>query len=396
MRLREHEAVLSKSDQFMVDPRLLKVDPSYNVRDLGAPDERAALDELKEQIRASGVRTALEIRIQGQDVFIVAGHRRHKVVMELIAEGEPIQKIPATQEPAGTGEADRVANLVISNSGKPLTPLQVAEVVRRLLAFGWEKSQVAKRLGWKSTTSVNQYLDMLAMPEQVKEHVRKGEISATLARNIAKGVDPKFAAELIEKNLEENKRITGSRKRSTKVTAKTIKRDAAPGFAKGGSFMVPLCDETHEAPQQQEREHVEPQSLSATADAHPVSAPAAAAVAAPAEPLSGIPENRVEPPRGDPASDQGVVRIGEYVADYGPLPNWKKVVADALLPFARCSELNDLNERDDDDVLEIPVRDVKRAAAAWFALTGLSQTGNGALTHQPSDDDDEQQDRSAA
>src|SRR4051812_6594924 len=196
MMLRDHPGVQGKRDAYPFDPRQLKIDPHYNVRRLDTPEAREKLAELKESIRANGIKVPLEVRFDGKDVWVVAGHRRHAAVMELIAEGEPIETVLTIHEAKGTNDAERVLNLITSNSGEPLKPLEVAEVVRRLVAFGWENTQIAKRLGWKSASSVNQYLDMVAMPEGVKEHVRKGDISASLARNIAKGVDPKEAEDL--------------------------------------------------------------------------------------------------------------------------------------------------------------------------------------------------------
>lgn len=222
MQFRDHPGVQGKRDAYPFDPRLLKIEPNYNVRDLDTDED---LGELKESIRANGVRVPLEVRLAGEDVFVVAGHRRHRAVMELIAEGEEIKSVPVMPEPKGTNDAERVVNLVVSNSGKPLKPLEIAEVVRRLSAFGWEKGQIARRLGWKSSASVDQHLDLLALSEPIKQHVRNGEISATLAKNIAKGVDPKFAEDLIKANLEENRKIKGKR---AKVTPKQIKRDAKP------------------------------------------------------------------------------------------------------------------------------------------------------------------------
>jgi ParB/RepB/Spo0J family partition protein len=229
MQFRDHPGVQGKRDAYPFDPRLLKIDASYNVRDLDAADERADLDELKESIRANGVRVPLEVRLVDEDVFVVAGHRRHKAVMELIAEGEEIKAVPVMPEPKHTSDVDRIINLVVSNSGKPLKPLEVAEVVRRLVAFGWDHGQIAKRLGWKSTSSVTKHLDLIKLPEGVKEQVRENVISATEAarvvRNLPKGVSPERAEELIKANQEENRKLGVGLRRQNKVTARTLARD---------------------------------------------------------------------------------------------------------------------------------------------------------------------------
>src|SRR4051812_49416305 len=121
MRLREHSAIRSKYDAFKIDPRKLKVDPAYNVRDMNAPDTKEHVANLKALILANeGVHTPLEVRMDGDKIVIVAAHCRHAAVMELIREGHAIEAVPCVQEAPGTNEEDRVANLVVSNSGKPL------------------------------------------------------------------------------------------------------------------------------------------------------------------------------------------------------------------------------------------------------------------------------------
>lgn len=243
MRFREHAAVQSKNDYFMVDPRKLKIDENYNCRDMQSKDTREHIAALKSSIVVNGVKVPLEVRMDDHDrIYIVAGHCRHAAVMEAIKDGAEIVAVPCMLEPARTSEADRAVNLIVSNSGKPLAPLEIAAVVKRLVNFGWKEKDIAERLGWKSTNTVKQHLDLLALPEPVKEHVRAGNVSATTARQIAKGVDPVEAEKMIQANLEENRRIKGTRQRSTKVTRKTIARDkpkAKPQEAKSDSATPP-------------------------------------------------------------------------------------------------------------------------------------------------------------
>lgn len=234
MQIREHPGVQGKRDFYPFDPRLLKIDASFNVRDLDAPDERPELDELKQQIRESGVRVPLEIRLVGEDVVIAAGHRRHKVVMELIAEGVEIETVPVIHEPKYINDADRDLGLIISNSGKPLSSLQKAAVVRRLMAHGWDEKKIAGKTGL-SVATINNLVKVEALPEAVKEQVKQGDISASLAvktvNNLPAGTDPAVAAEMIRANKEENKRFGVGAKNNHKVTPKTInrgKKDARP------------------------------------------------------------------------------------------------------------------------------------------------------------------------
>lgn len=223
-QLRDHDSIQAKRDFFMVDPRKLSVDPTYNVRDLTTPDAREGLDELKAMVRADGVQIPLVVRMVGDDLTIVQGHRRHTVVMELIAEGEDIRAIPAIAEPKGVNDADRTFDLLRSNSGQPLAPLEIAEVVKRLINYGWTEAQIAQRRGWKSTQTVTNYLSMLEMPEKMKEHVKNGHVSATLAREITKTKDGEEADQVIREQLEVRK----ANGKKAKVTRKAITRTREP------------------------------------------------------------------------------------------------------------------------------------------------------------------------
>jgi ParB/RepB/Spo0J family partition protein len=179
MQLRD---IGTKSDFYKIDPRKLQVDPGYNIRDLETPDAKAKLLDLARSIASEGVKQPLVVRLKGDDVFVVAGHRRRAATLIAIDElGAEIAAIPCIAEPKGTSEADRCADLITSNSGEPLTPLEIAAVVKRLTGFGWEPENIAKRLGWASKQTVENYLTLLSAPQDVQDMVRKGELSATTA-----------------------------------------------------------------------------------------------------------------------------------------------------------------------------------------------------------------------
>ena len=127
------DAAIKRVDMYQFDPRMIEVDPGYNVRvfDAANDEDDAAL---KESIRASGVRTPLTIRSKGDVVYVVAGHRRLAAVKELIAEGAAdIRAIPCLPEPKNTNAEERTLDLIRSNQGRPLTAMQRAEVMVRLV-----------------------------------------------------------------------------------------------------------------------------------------------------------------------------------------------------------------------------------------------------------------------
>ena len=171
-QLRDHDAIQAKRDFFMVDPRKLSVDPTYNVRDLTTPDAREGLDELKAMVRADGVQVPLVVRLIGDDLTIVQGHRRHTVVMELIAEGEDIKAIPAIAEAKGVNDADRTFDLLRSNSGQPLAPLEIAEVVKRLYEEFRETGELAE-VAFEEFMKLAVPTIVVVGPEEIQRYVER-------------------------------------------------------------------------------------------------------------------------------------------------------------------------------------------------------------------------------
>ncbi len=258
MRLREHPAVRGKRDAYPLDPRLLKIDPSYNVRDLTTPDAKAKLAELKESIRANGVRVPLEIRLQDDDIFVVAGHRRHAAVMELIAEGEDIKSVLTIAEPDGTNDAERALGLVVSNSGVPLTQLEISEVVRRLVAYGWDKAQIAKRMGWKSVATVTQKLDNLAIPHDLQVAAKRTGTATTTLRQSVETIGAEATRKIMEDNEAQGKktrprdirRASGKDKPKPKTEArKTAARQPEPKLEHPASEHHPDTRTTEREPE---------------------------------------------------------------------------------------------------------------------------------------------------
>ena len=173
------DSAIHRVDMYQFDPARIEVEPGYNIRAFNsAADEDDAA--LKESIRASGVRIPLTIRTKGDLVFVVAGHRRLAAVKELIAEGEEIRAVPCLPEAKGTTEADRQLDLIRSNQGKPLTPMQRAEVIKRLVGFGWDEAEIATKIGC-SRSHVADMLTLSGAEQDVRQMVQSGEIAATTA-----------------------------------------------------------------------------------------------------------------------------------------------------------------------------------------------------------------------
>lgn len=359
MQLRAFEGVGGKRDQYQIDPRQLKVRAGFNIRDLSTPSAREKLDVLKAQIKAEGVLEAIEIEFDGVTPWINEGHRRHMVVMELIAEGHEFKTVPCIQERGNLKEDKRTLHMLMRKK-EDYEPLEYAAGIARMIeVYGWDKSDLAISLGFQSKASIEHYMKMLALPDPVQEHIRQGDVSPSLALKMMKE-EPDKVAEMIRANKEENKRLgVGSRmKQKHKVTPKTIKRDhpkQKPGATENDRREGAISSEgqTPEAPSEINPVNASgPTTPTTQAGAGPAREAPSPGDDAPAPGLS-------EDPRLPPAPQ----------LQMPPRQNVKSLV-DALEPFARLAHQYDFNEKSDDDLAEVSFRDLKRAWVAFAAATG--------------------------
>lgn len=217
-----------RSDLLQINPELIGVDPDYNVRKFDAandPEDAA----LVESIRHNGIRTPLTVRLMGERVVVVAGHRRLAAVTLLNAAGSEIKTLPCMPEQRGTTVEDRDLDLITSNSGKPLTELQRAAVFVRLLRHGWSESEIAKRVGVTEQTVRNQ-IAIHELPTPIKHMVEAEEVSASLAVQVVRS-EGEAAPAVLEEALEIAK-AEGKDKATAKSVAKVETKGAAKKAAK--------------------------------------------------------------------------------------------------------------------------------------------------------------------
>ena len=149
--------------------------------------------------------------------YLSDGHCRLAAVKLAMSKGADIKSIPCRVEERYSNDADRVLAMIVRNSGKPLTPLEKASVVKRLVAFGWAESDIAKKTGI-SRQYVGKLLQMEAMPEELKGMVKEGTVSASVAVETCREHGPEEAVKVIAEAAP--KKETGRRKK--KVTKKVL------------------------------------------------------------------------------------------------------------------------------------------------------------------------------
>lgn len=215
------EVGASSSDLWMVPYEDIRVIPGFNVRVRNAEYE-AHVRNIKDSIIANGYYRdkPLEGYVAKEDgknvIYVTGGHTRHEAAGLAIEEGHPLEALPVIVKPAGTSQEDLTVALVTGNSGRPLTPIEMAIVVKRLQGFGLDTKTIANRLGY-GKKYIEDLLTLLSAPAAVRKLVEQGKVSATLALSELK----KDASGAAKKLTEAAKTVEATGK--TKVTKKALK-----------------------------------------------------------------------------------------------------------------------------------------------------------------------------
>lgn len=220
-----------KSEINKVDPRLLVITDGWNTR-----DESEALnehiDQLAQSIAEIGVRKPIEVKLENGKLIVKDGHCRTRATMRAIDHYKAdIKTVPVISVDRYASDEDLILNQVVSNSGKPLTNMEEAKVYKKLLDFGWNQSDIAKKVG-KTPGRISQILDLLTMPNSVQAAVISGAVSASLAQQTVKSAEtPQQAAQSLQDAV--NKAAAQGRK---------VKRDDIPVIKPQGNLVKNAFD----------------------------------------------------------------------------------------------------------------------------------------------------------
>jgi ParB family chromosome partitioning protein len=141
--------------------------------------DESAIEELAESIRAQGVIQPLVVArdLQGEGYVIVAGERRWRASRRAGLESVPV----VVREVANDRELLELA-LVENLQRSDLNPLEEAEAYQALQEkFSLSQEEIATRVG-KARTTVTNALRLLRLPEEVRDLLRAGHLSAGQAR----------------------------------------------------------------------------------------------------------------------------------------------------------------------------------------------------------------------
>lgn len=203
---------VSKVTSFAVDPRSLEVEEGFNARPLNL--EHVA--QMSLAYRNGAVFPPLEVRVDDGRILIVDGHHRHAAALDAISTGADVKALDCRQFRGG--DADRVAHMITSAGGLPLTPLQLGIQLRKLIGFGWSEKQIADRIG-KSVEHVKNTILLAEANSDVHKAVNAGEVSSTTAAALVKKHGSK-AGKVIQEGVAKAK-ASGKTKATPKMFAES-------------------------------------------------------------------------------------------------------------------------------------------------------------------------------
>jgi ParB/RepB/Spo0J family partition protein len=196
------DGFMGRGDIFRVNPQAIKVMGGWNPRKIFT-----GIEELRDSIISEGVKRPIEIYKTKDGVLELRdGERRLRATLMAIAEGYPIESIPALIVKKGTSESDQLIGALVANTGEPLTATDQAAGFRRLRNWGVSVVDIAKRVG-VSETMVRERLELANVAPVVSKAVDAGVVSIKEARKISKDADGKMEpqAEAIKKKTAEAK-----------------------------------------------------------------------------------------------------------------------------------------------------------------------------------------------
>ena len=214
---------------FLVPVGELYVEPGFNVREI----DQAHVEEFRDAFIAGEYLPPLAVEVTEKGVKIIDGHHRYYGAKLATEAGHEIPRLEC-KDFVGS-DADRIAFMVSSSQGKPLTPLERAAAYQRLINQGWTAAEIAKKVK-RSIADVDHHLQLLEVGDGLIEMVKSGEVAASTAVALSREHGPKAstvaAEQLVKAKAAGKKKITRS--------------DAIPLFSatKARRLVELLCDAT--------------------------------------------------------------------------------------------------------------------------------------------------------
>lgn len=180
---------------FLVPLSEIYVEPGFNVRKI----DQVHVEEFRDAFVAGEFVPPLAVQVTEKGVKIIDGHHRYYGAKLATEAGHEVPRLEC-KDFVGS-DADRIAFMVTSSQGKPLTALERAAAYQRMINQGWEAAEIARKVK-RSVADVDHHLQLLTCGDGLIEMVRTGEVSPTTAVALSREHGPEastIAAEQMTK-----------------------------------------------------------------------------------------------------------------------------------------------------------------------------------------------------
>lgn len=227
--IREHSS--KNEDVVKIELGKIIVLDDFNVR-----QEFGDLEGLAESILENGQVTPGKVDVFKNGTFaIVEGERRYRALKILEAKGHEVV-FKAIVNAKKTTIEERILLMFTTQDNKQLTPVEVADLIKRLINLGHTQKTVAKKIG-KTASYVSQMLDFGKESLHIKNAVSDGKINVSTVRKLTKSIpieSERVAA--VQKALEQSKTKEKKNLSLEDVTGKSAKQSKAEKLAKAISM----------------------------------------------------------------------------------------------------------------------------------------------------------------
>ena len=207
---RNNQAVTGYSEYYRINPTEIKIQQSFNPREVFDEEK---LNELKDSIIENGVLVPVRVKLDKNNQFIlIDGERRLRATLKAIEEGHEIKAIPAIVERKTINEIDQLIIALNTNTGEPLSPLEEAKAIKRLVDYNLTLSEISKKLG-KSISVIRNRITLVDASPELQTEIKEGNISIHQAERIIKNSD---GIESQRKGIEETKAEKAEKKEESK------------------------------------------------------------------------------------------------------------------------------------------------------------------------------------
>lgn len=185
---------------YMVPVESLFIEDGFNVREL----DQDHVSSICESYKRGDYIPPIVVEPQEDGMMkIIDGHHRYSAVKKAILEGVEIKRL---QCEGFTGDkADQLAYMIKSSQGRNLSPIERGMAYKRFESHGFTRDEIADKV-CRSRADIDHHINIAELPQDVKNQVASGEISASLALELCNKAGSEAVTQAVEKAKADGKK----------------------------------------------------------------------------------------------------------------------------------------------------------------------------------------------